>query len=148
MSESKVVSKNVLLVTNAITDGEILLIKEAVSHAKEQKLDIHLNLVHVIPNLPACYFNIPSMVLLTESYYEEGSGALTTIGESLNIAKKNQWLITGKIRAEVLRLASRLRTHFILASHTSIQDLHKSFLFMKKEANPTPIRSIGSLVRI
>jgi len=141
-------SKNVLLVTNSTTDGEILLIKEAFAQAKEQKLEIQLNLVHVIPSLPTCYFNIPSMVLLTESYYEEATHALTTIGKALDVSKKEQWVITGKIRTEVLRLANRLRTHFILASSTSIQDLHKSFLFLKRERNSTPIRSIGSLVNI
>lgn len=141
-------SKNVLLVTNSTTDGEILLIKEAITHAKEQKLDIKLNLVHVIPSLPTCYFNIPSMVLLTESYYEEATHALTSIGQALEVSKKEQWVITGKIRTEVLRLANRLHTHFILASSTSIQDLHKSFLFLKREQTSTPIRSIGSLVNI
>jgi hypothetical protein len=141
-------SKKVLLVTNSTTDGEILLIREALAHVKEHNLEIKLNLVHVIPNLPACYFNIPSMVMLTESYYEEASGALTSIGESLNVSKKNQWLITGKLRTEVMRLASKLHTNFILASSTSIQDLHKSFLFMKNNENATPIRSIGSIVNI
>jgi hypothetical protein len=141
-------SKNVLLVTNSTTDGEILLIKEALTHAKEQNLDIKLNLVHVIPSLPTCYFNIPSMVLLTESYYEEATHALTSIGEALAVSKKEQWVITGKIRTEVLRLANRLHTNFILASSTSIQDLHKSFLFLKRENSSTPIRSIGSLVNI
>lgn len=140
--------KNVLLVTNSTTDGEILLIKEALAQAKEQKLEIKLNLVHVIPNLPTCYFNIPSMVILTESYYEEATNALTTIGQELHISKKDQWLITGKIRTEVLRLAHKLHTNFILASSTSIQDLHKSFSFLRKESNSTPIRSIGSLVNI
>lgn len=140
--------KNVLLVTNSTTDGEILLIKEALLQAKEQKLEIKLNLVHVIPNLPTCYFNIPSMVILTESYYEEATNVLTTIGQELHISKKNQWLITGKIRTEVFRLAQKLHTNFILASSTSIQDLHKSFSFLKKEQNVTPIRSIGSLVNI
>lgn len=141
-------SKNVLLVTNSTTDSEILLIKEAFAHAKEQNLEIKLNLVHVIPNLPTCYFNIPSMVLLTESYYEEATHALTTIGQTLKVSKKEQWLITGKFRTEVLRLANKLRTNFILASSTSIQDLHNSFLFLKKEKSTMPIRSIGSLVTI
>ncbi|HSW69088.1 MAG TPA: hypothetical protein VLI69_02865 [Gammaproteobacteria bacterium] len=140
--------KNVLLVTNSTTDGEILLIKEAFAQAEEQNLKIRLNLVHVIPSLPTCYFNIPSMVLLAESYYEEAASALTTIGKALQVPKKNQWVITGRIKTEVLRLANKLHTHFILASSTSIQDLHKSFLFIKNEKNATPIRSISSLVNI
>lgn len=141
-------SKNVLLVTNSATDGEVYLIKEALAQAKEKDIKIRLNLVHVIPNLPTCYFNIPSMVLLAESYYEEAGNTLATIGDSLGIDKKSQWLISGKIKTEVLRLANKLHTHFILASSTSIQELHKSFLFLKKGQYSTPIRSIGSLVNI
>lgn len=141
--------KNVLLVTNSTTDNEVVLIKEAFTQAKSQGLQARLHLVHVIPNLPTCYFNIPSMVLLTERYYEEATQALTMIGESLGVAKKDQWLITGKIQTEVPRLADKLETDFILASSTSIQDLHRSFLFVKKKVqHHTPIRSIGSLVSI
>lgn len=139
--------KNVLLVTNSTTDGEIVLIKEAFTKAKEQGLKIKLHLVHVIPNLPSCYFNIPSMVLLTEQHYEEAKKALDLIGEALGVTKKDQWLITGKIKTEVPRLADKLDTDFILASSSSIQDLHKS-LFVKKTTHNTPIRSIGSLVSI
>ncbi|EKD72977.1 MAG: hypothetical protein ACD_45C00488G0004 [uncultured bacterium] len=141
-------SKNVLLVTNSTSEGEILLIKEACAQAQTQELEIKLALVHVIPNLPTCYFNIPSMVLLAENYYEEATRALTSIGQLLNVAKKDQWLITGRLKTEVLRLANKLNTHFILASSTSIQDLHQSFLSLKKERSTTPIRSISSLVTI
>ena len=139
--------KNVLLVTNSTTDGEIILIKEAIAHAKEQNLQIKLSLVHVIPSLPTCYFNIPSMVLLAERYYEEATQTLTAISQILGIAKKDQWLITGRIKTEVLRLAHKLKTNYILASSTSIQDLHKSFLFARNDST-TPIRSISSLVSI
>ena len=131
-----------------LSRSEILLIKEALVHAKEQNLQINLNLVHVIPNLPTCYFNIPSMVLLAESYFEEATLALTSIGQTLSVQKKDQWLITGKIRTEVLRLAQKLSTNFILASSSSIQDLHKTFLFHRNEQSATPIRSISSLVNI
>lgn len=140
--------KNVLLVTNATTESEILLIKEAIAHAREQNLAIRLSLVHVNPNLPACYFNIPSMVLLAEGYYAEATRVLTNIGSALNVAKRDQWIVTGRIKTEVLRLADRLETDFILASSTSIQDLHKSFLFVKKQQNAMPIRNINSLITI
>lgn len=141
-------AKNVLLVTNSATDNEVALIREAIAQAKEKGLTLHLNLVNVIPNLPTCYFNIPSMVVLAERYYEEAMKSLMTIGEALNVPKKNQWLITGRVKTEVLRLASKLDTHFILASSTSLQDLHKSFLFARREHRSTPIRSISSLATI
>ncbi len=140
--------KNVLLVTNSATESELVLIKEAFLHAKEQGLDIRLSLVHVIPNLPTCYFNIPSMVRLVEGYYEEATRTLNKMGRELGITKPQQWLVSGRIRTEVLRLADKLNTHFILASSTSIQDLHESFSLSKKARATTPIRSISSLVTI
>lgn len=140
-------TKHVLLVTNATSEEEVTLIKQALVHAKEQGLDIKISLVHVIPNLPTCYFNIPSMVLLTERYYDEAKKSLTTVGGVLGIGKKDQWLITGRIKNEVLRLAQKLGTHFILASSTSIQDLHQSW-FQKKEQATTQIRSISSITSL
>src|SRR3990167_3332372 len=137
-------AKNVLLVTNATTDAEIAQIKEAFLQAKERNLQIRLSLVHVIPTLPTCYFNIPSMVLLAERYYEEAKQSLISVGDTLGIAKKDQWLITGRIKSEVLRLATKLDTQFILASSISIQDLHKSFLF-KKEQPTMPIKNINTV---
>lgn len=140
--------KNVLLVTNSASESEMSLIKEAFTQAKAQGLEIRLSLVHVIPNLPTCYFNIPSMVQLVERYYDEATETLTHLGQNLEIAKKNQWLVTGRIRTEVLRLANKLDAHFILAGSKSLQDLHESFFFTKKAQNATPIRSISSLVTI
>jgi len=137
--------KNVLLVTNSTTEAEIDQIKNAISLAKEQRLKIRLSLVHIIPTLPTCYFNIPSMVLLAERYYEEAKRSLISTGEALGVAKKDQWLITGKIKSEVFRLANKLETHFILASSASIQDLHKSFLFKKEEKMTMPVQHVSHL---
>lgn len=134
--------KNVLLVTNATTEHEITQIKEAFTQAQTQNLSIKLSLVCVIPTLPVCYFNIPSMLLLVEKYYDEAKRSLAVIGKSLGVSPKDQWLITGKIKNEVIRLANRLHTNFILASSTTIHDLHKSFLFTK-EHGLTPIRNIN-----
>lgn len=137
--------KNVLLVTNATTEEEIRLIKAALQ--TQQNMQIKLNLVHVIPSLPTCYFNIPSTVLLAERYYDEAEKMLTSIGDELSIDKRNQWLITGRIKTEVLRLANKLNAQFILASSTNIPELHKSVLF-KKERHATMIQSINNLVQL
>ena len=84
------------------------------------------------------------MVKLAERYYEEATQALSAIGSSLGVAKKYQWLITGKIRAEVLRLANRLETHFVLAGRECIRELHQSFLPQGK-SRITPVKSIRNL---
>ncbi len=135
--------RNVLLVTNATTDTEITQIKQVIAKVARPHLRIKLSLVHIIPTLPTCYFNIPSMVLLAERYYEEAKQSLSYVGNFLDIPSSDQWLITGRARSEVLRLANKLNTHFILASSTTIPELHKTFMFTRKVQNPTPIRAIA-----
>lgn len=135
--------KKVLLVTNSATEAEVAEIKQAIQDAHSRRIQLKVSLVHVIPTLPSCYFNIPSMVLLAEKYYEEAKHTLTHIGDALHIAQKDQWLITGRLRSEVLRLATKLNVNFILASSSNIPDLHKSFLFQREQN--TPIKSINNL---
>lgn len=136
--------KQVLLVTNSATEAEISEIKQSIIHAENHGIKIKVCLVHVIPTLPTCYFNIPSMVLLAERYYEEAKQNLTYVGNLLHIAQKDQWLISGRIRTEVLRLANKLKSSFILASSASVQDLHKTFIFNREPRN-TPIKSFSHL---
>ena len=126
--------KQVILVTNAITSNEILEVKKALVGAPERSnLEIKLNLVHIIPRLPTCYFNIPSMLMLVEKYYEEAKQYLTHVGEILEVQKQDQWLLAGKIRSEVLRLAKKTDAHFILASSQYIQELQQSPDFQKTQ---------------
>jgi len=138
--------KSVLLVTNATTDAEISLIKSAIS--TQTDMQISLNLVHVIPSLPTCYFNIPSTIHLAEKYYAEAETSLAMIGKMLNVSEKRQWLITGRIKHEVLRLAHSLNIDFILASSTNIPELHKTSSFHRHDKNLTLIQSINNLVRL
>lgn len=139
--------KQVLIVTNAITDTEVLQIKKAFSAEVEQKMNIKLSLVHVIPRLPTCYFNIPSMGVLVEKYYDEAKESLTQVGKHLSVAKKDQWLISGKIRTEVLRLANKLGSNFILASAQQIKELQRS-LFFKNLGDYSLIKTINQLEKL
>lgn len=124
--------KKVLLVTNAVTEIEVNQIKQSLEEIEDQDIKIALSLVHVIPSLPTCYFNIPSMVVIAEQYYTEAKEYLASIGEALNVAKSEQWLITGRLKTEVLRLAGKLDCDYILASSHNIQELQQA-LSLKKE---------------
>jgi hypothetical protein len=136
--------KQVLIVTNAITDDEVMQIRKAFNSEYAPQIDIKLSLVHVIPHLPTCYFNIPSMGLLIEKYYDEAKQSLYQVGKLLSIAKQDQWLICGKIRTEVLRLANKLSSNFILASAQQIQELQRS-LFFKNIHQYAVIKNINHL---
>lgn len=139
--------KQVLIVTNAITEDEVCQIKKAFSEESTPGIDIKLSLVHVIPRLPTCYFNIPSMGLLVEKYYDEAKDSLSHVGRYLNVPKKDQWLISGKIRTEVLRLANKLESSFILASAQQIQELQRS-LFFKNIHQYAFIKNINQLKQL
>lgn len=139
--------KQVLIVTNAITDDEVLQIRKAFNAEFEHKMNIRLSLVHVIPRLPTCYFNIPSMGVLVEKYYDEAKESLTQVGKHLGVAKKDQWLISGKIRTEVLRLANKLGSNFILASAQQIKELQRS-LFFKNLGDYALIKTISQLEKL
>ncbi len=121
--------KQVLIVTNAITDEEVNQIYQAFNEKNPDNSNIKLSLVHVIPRLPTCYFNIPSMAVLVDKYYDEAKQSLSSVGKLLGISKKDQWLISGKTRTEVLRLANKLGSSFILASAEQIQELQRSLFF-------------------
>lgn len=138
-------AKQVLIVTNAITDEEVVQIKKAFS--AENTGNIKLSLVHVIPRLPTCYFNIPSMGTLIEKYYDEAKESLMQVGKHLGVAKKDQWLISGKTRTEVLRLANKLGSDFILASSQQIQELQHS-LFFKNIHQCAVIKNIKQLEQV
>jgi hypothetical protein len=136
--------KQVLVVTNAITEEEVQEIQQAFT---TPKMSMKLNLVHVIPYLPTCYFNIPSMGMLVERYYDEAKESLHQVGNHLGVAKKDQWLISGKIRTEVLRLANKLNSSFILASAQQIKELQRS-LFFKNIHQYALIRNINQLKKL
>lgn len=118
--------RHVLLVTNAVTDEEVTQVKEAVRTPQIVPVSFKVSLVHVIPTLPTCYFNIPSMIMLADRYYQEARENLTRVGDTLNVSKKDQWLIMGKVRTEVMRLASKLNVQFILANTAHLLELRKS----------------------
>lgn len=137
-------NKQVLIVTNAISDEEVIQIQKAFNSEESPQINIKLSLVHVIPRLPTCYFNIPSMGMLIEKYYDEAKESLHQVGKHLGIPKNDQWLISGKIRTEVLRLANKLGSSFILASAQQIQELQRS-LFFKNIHQYAIIKNINQL---
>ena len=136
--------RQVLILTNSIMDEEVTQIRQAFSSEYAKDTEIKLSLVHVIPRLPTCYFNIPSMGMLIEKYYEEAKNSLTAVGDHLRIAKNDQWLISGKIRTEVLRLANKLGSNFILASAQQIAELQRS-LFFKNIEQLAVIKNINQI---
>lgn len=140
-------SKQVLIVTNSIMEEEVAQIRKTFSTEFTPGTPIRLTLVHVIPRLPTNYFTIPAVGALIQRYYDEAKHTLTAVGDKLGIAKNDQWLISGKIRTEVLRLANKLGSNFILASAQQITELQRS-LFFKDIDQLAVIKNIKQLETI
>jgi hypothetical protein len=121
--------KQILIVTNAFTDEEVLLVKDLIANDNTSERNIELNLVYVIPRLPTCYFNIPAMGILLERYYNEAKQSLYQVGKALEVGSQQQWLITGKVRTEALRLANKLQSQCILTSSQQMQQMNRSLFF-------------------
>ena len=136
--------KQVLVVTNEMNDEEVIQIRRAFDKEEAKRSRIQLTLVHVIPRLPTCYFSIPAMGILVEKYYDEAKNTLAQVGKHLQVARKDQWLISGGVRTEVLRLATKLGSSFILASAQQIQELQRS-LFFKNIHQYAVIKNINQL---
>lgn len=138
------VRKHILLVINSATDEELVLIKQAIDQAKHEKnMTLKISLVHVLASIPTCYFNIPSMVHLAEQDYKMAKNSIAEVAEKLGVSKEDQWIVTGRMKTEVLRLAHKLQADFILANSTHLQDLHKSVLF--KRAHHYALKNISNL---
>ncbi|OGT57982.1 MAG: hypothetical protein A3F43_06940 [Gammaproteobacteria bacterium RIFCSPHIGHO2_12_FULL_42_10] len=136
--------KQVLVVTNEMSDEEVIQIRNAFEKEATKWSCMQLTLVHVIPRLPTCYFSIPTMGILVEKYYDEAKNTLTQVGKHLQVSRQDQWLISGGIRTEVLRLATKLGSSFILASARQIQELQRS-LFFKNIHQYAVIKNINQI---
>jgi hypothetical protein len=137
--------KQVLVVTNALSEEEVLKLKDTLLNINNPLAQSKLNLVHVIPRLPTSYFNIPSMGALIEKNYEDAKLTLKNIGNQLNVSKNDQWLISGKLRTEVLRLANKLNANIILAGKEQLQELQRS-LFFKNIQHLTTIKQLDQAI--
>ncbi|GEM_PF-997951 len=136
--------KHVLLVANALTTPEIEEVTASINQMKASGAEVKVSLLYVKPYFPTCYFHIPSMIALAEDFEDEAKTTLETLGSRLNLDSDNQWIATGRVKPETLKLAATLGADFILTSSSIHRELSQSFN-MKGNAYTLPIRTIESL---
>ncbi len=136
--------KHVLLVANALTMPEIEEVSASIHHMKSIGTDIKISLLYVKPYFPTCYFHIPSMIALAEDFEQEAKTLLTSLGERLELNADSQWIATGRVKPETLKLAATLQVDFILTSSSIHRELHQAFGF-KNHRYTLPIHTIESL---
>ena len=136
--------KHVLLVANALSMPEIEEVTASINHMKSIGTDIKISLLYVKPYFPTCYFHIPSMIALAEDFETEAKILLESLGKRLDLSADSQWIATGRIKPETLKLATTLGVDFILASSSIHRELNQAFSF-KSHRYTLPIHTIESL---
>lgn len=136
--------KHVLLVANALTTAEIEEVTASINQMKTGGADVKVSLLYVKPYFPTCYFHIPSMIALAEDFEDEAKTVLKSLGAQLGLSADHQWIATGRVKPETLKLAATLGADFILTSSSIHRELSQSFSF-KGNRYTLPIRTIESL---
>ena len=100
-----------LIIVNDLTPSDIMkLSKKAAGHYKK------VSLLYVKPNMPTCYFRLPSMATIEAHTRQEAVAALSYVGQRLHISKENQWCSTGPVKAQAKYLSKRLGADVILVT--------------------------------
>ena len=137
--------KHILLVANTLPGTEAQLAQKGFDAMNLHGVQTTVSLLYVKPYFPTCYFHIPSMISLAEEFEREAKGILKNLGDTLGVPAENQWIATGRIRPETLKLAATLGVDFILASSEVHQELNQAFSF-KKSRYSLPIMAIENLL--
>lgn len=82
-----------------------------------------ISLLYVKPNLPSCYYRLPSMIDIDYHNKLEGKATLRFVGNMLNIPNKHQWCATGHIKNQTKYLAKSVNADIILASEKTFNQL-------------------------
>jgi hypothetical protein len=136
--------KHVLIVTNSLSTVEIQQVNKTFNQMQSQGIKLKVSLLYVKPYFPTCYFHIPSMIALSEDFEEEAKETLKEIGEKLGTSVENQWIATGRIKSETLKIAATLGVDFILSSSSIHRELTQAFNF-KRSRFALPIETADSI---
>ena len=115
-----------LIVLNTFSNEEkISLLRLINGVTMDQHAGCHL--LYVKPDVPTCYFNIPSMVELVKNQNKEAKNSLRILGKQLLIPEEQQWIAAGKVYFEGSILAARLGINHIITSTAERQKMTRHF---------------------
>lgn len=112
-------TKNLLLVTNSLSEQHLTQLQQAVPESITEKTNLHL--VYVLPPIPACYFQVPGIQDYTDELKSEALEQLQAIGKQLHIPINFQWLLQGDVKAAARKLAQRIRAESVV-----LEDCYRS----------------------
>lgn len=104
--------QHILLVVTSFNERQINQIKHTVDVFRAD--GARVSLLFAIPQIPAYYYQIPTMELLREDLVLEAAECLRKIGDMLHIAKENQWVEMGNFKHIVTQTAHDLNVDFTI----------------------------------
>ena len=107
--------QHILIVTNSLSTKDAEQIKQTIAlypHAQ-----IKLSLLYVIPNIPSQYYQLPSITQLKSKQFMESKHHLQAIAAIMGVKEEDQWINTGKLKAETQRLAQSLNVDVVISNN-------------------------------
>lgn len=136
--------KHFLLLANILSKAEITQVQETINQMHKEGMNVKISVLYVKPYLPSSYLHMPSMMAVAEDFEQEAKESLHTIGEQMNIPAENQWIATGRVRPETLKIAATLGVDFILASNIINKEFNHT-ISIRKNRIPLPVKNINNL---
>mgnify|MGYP000182761688 CR=1 FL=1 len=136
--------KHILLVANTLSKAEVAQIQETLNQMRREGMNTKVSVLYVKPYLPSCYVHVPSMISVAEDFEEEAKESLHHISKQLNVPAENQWIATGRVKPETLKISATLGIDYILASNSVNKALNHAISF-KKNNFQLPVKNINNL---
>lgn len=102
--------KHVLIIINEFKEPQVNGIKSILDTFREQ--GTRLSLMFAIPQIPAYYYQIPSMELMRAYLVQDAEKCLQKAGKILGIPSEHQWVEMGSFKTLITQAAHRVGADF------------------------------------
>ncbi len=104
--------KHVLIIINEFKEPQVKGVKSILDTFREQ--GAQLSLMFAIPQIPAYYYQIPSMELMRAYLIQDAEKCLQKAGNILGIPSEHQWVEMGSFKTLITQAAHRVGADFTL----------------------------------
>lgn len=104
--------KHVLIIINEFKEPQVKGVKGILDTFREQ--GAQLSLMFAIPQIPAYYYQIPSMELMRAYLVQDAEKCLQKAGQILGIPTEHQWVEMGSFKTLITQAAHRVGADFTL----------------------------------
>lgn len=101
----------VLVVSNELTEERAAKLRLSLKQQHYKASDIQM--IYVVPSIPAQYFHMPAMLLQEKQMQRQGKQHLAKMAKLLGISAEQCTLREGKLHLETRRLAKQLQAKVI-----------------------------------